>query len=1713
MAIEFQTFMEKSLSRGIDARSAETQIQPGFVSDLINGDVIEGRVKKRVGYQGFAGDLPVRVTTLEYSAVDQTITFSFGATSTVNEDIYIDLSNVRSTPIVVYGRSTLTSGIPFNDSGDEVRYYPAFTVPLRYTFDNTVYNTPGPTITIAQNIHALSSINSFIAVTESTTTYNLSHITALPHEITMDSSTLDVSVDYYNNTGIDRDVFIYYEKKEPSTGSVYVTNFSHTGSGQEVLTIPPATHALDDYSIICQVQEYSSTTYKIVKPDKVTISPTGTVEITLNSSIATTYHIILSITPAVNRLNGNIASMATQTVTLSSTSPWIFPAIYVDNITSLELIYPDSVQYDADTQEFTITFSNGSNTALNFIIYYEFGLIRTNRLRVDALPGDVITTSGTDTSPQLTVWGLRHSEIYGSNKSGKSGWVNWLDSLKKPLERRLLSGLGGNIFVDRSRSEAGTDYLYGLLHPDLQARTASAHSLGPVLWETGETPALTRGYITSDNSALGWGKVTSVTYQIGSGYTRYIVSLTNMAITGTPISTTTGLEDYLTIQQMSHSKHEGTFKIASYTLGVDQITFDVVNPNLSTTDYDDLGCQGDAGIFTDRITLTGGSFSPFLGGDTLSVPGISSDISVTHSLGYVTVVSNITEKIEIAANILVTGNRVSNIVPLREGLPLSTAMVDNIVCGDMLQYSDDSRLVEVIQVNSDITRDVSIVGTGGDYVTVVIGGGGDTSRIAPGYSILISNTGSSFDGPNSVHSVLNSTSFQIDNITGLTGTITGKMIGKLIVVDEQLPWSDSNRDLNPVSVEDRWIPVEAPDDSFNRTPDTHIRHLDTDSYTNQSPVRSTMVSDNMYLTNGVDEVQKMDGSSVYCAGLPDWQPGLFLTTDTTASAKIVVSNRSIPYSSHPSAADEAAGRLPIASSDIDALPIGTRVVIGEASGQIFTVKGYLDTGSSYYIYFDRALPTLSTSHVHTITELSTYRYYFRLNAVDINGNVIASASTGYQDHVVELSSDSAVNLKFTNFPVWCNFDFSHLDLQVYRTLKNGAAPFYLVANIPLSFNGSGDYYLSYTDTFSDADLSKLDPVNTALLGSEIGVGWKGPLRAKYITSIGNRLVLANVRDYPRLDMQMLSDANISDSTLSGIKFTLYRDYSDTASSKVNTFQLVNSGAVTVSSISSVANTSFTLTVSTIPTGLAAGDWIYLYYSTVATTGRNLTVSGWWKVDSFTSSPNTITILHSGAPASITVYPDRLICATDPTDVPVLLGVDGNLGMANGDSTFNLFDAGRRLGMAINSVMSQSSSPLCMARSGNDTGASGRVLISQPRSDVPTMALEIEDLPSAVQLFVNDISYPTGSLIPAATKLFPSRVVVSYENYPEIFDNPTAVLDTQGTSIFDINSADGQEITGVIPFFGQAAFGAAQQSGVLVVFKSNSIYLVDINEKLAGRNYLQKLETTGVGCTAPYSVADTKNGIMFAFDSGIYNLRRNQSVEYVGRFMERNWIEKVNRNALELCQGHHYSIGRKYMLSVPLTTDDFNSEVYVYNHTEETEGSYGAWGRYTNYFATGWANLDSDEFHSSTSGRVFSTRKSGTETDFRDSSTAIIFTLDTRHIDFGNASIRKIVDHIIVYYRTMVTSNSTQIYYSTDTNMDFIPSTRFTLRHANESTGIDDRSGRLITQIKHNTSRRKCAYMQVRITCDDLDVNVEIAGIDFIVGGLNSKGLLHASDSN
>lgn len=1706
------SILVKDLGAGTDQLSPETSIPEGYSERLINYDPkAEGYLSKRVGYVGYSGNLPVRVSSFEYTD-DATSNIRFTL------DRSVDFSTTRSSPLVAYGRTRTAHSAGDWTSTDSAHYYPGFSPQIK----KTLLAASTTTVTVPASEHSQNTAAMLVGTTASTSLVNNSNSHFYPDSLSIDTTTFDVTIVSTNGSASDVDFFSYYLKQDPVSGSIY--NGTHVvGAGTVTVSIPQATHLLSSNRIQSRIYSVSGSTRTEVIPDEMRILSNGDVELDFVSLSGFTAFVILSVAPLTNLATTSLVpSLTEQTVTFPITSAFIFPTIYRENGTTLEQVLADSIEIDADALEATVTFTNTGISA-TFQIYWQYGSITSNTISVDGAvigPGDVYT----EMLPQLTLWGLDHNSLYGAGSRG--GWVNHIDTYRTSSDQRVVSGLGGNLFNARTYAEVGEAYLLPLLYPSLRHRVNGLQYIGPVFWATGDAPGLTRGSIESP-SAMGHEVSSPIIEWDGSlGWMKYSLSVPGMSITGslsTIIRTTSGLEDYLTVSGAGSARLNGTFKIRQVTqTSATTIDIWVENDNVDGSDWDETDSGALVGIFTDSLALD--SSSTFLDGDTLTseVFANSEIVTVKSSSGSTVVFDGLFGLYSMGNNLVVVGNRTSEVMPIRT--LAGAASVTNLVPGDLLEYTGLARQIRILSINSDIERSITIDSSGGTAVVTLTSG--DTNVLTEGQKILLLRAGV-FSGVQTITSIDSLTSFSFDSNEVVSGQ-TGALAGKTITVDEALAWADSPTSAISVTVASRWIPIESPDDSFDLTPSTTQYHFDTDAYDSQEILRSTMSADNLYLSQGSDEVMKFDGANLYRAGLPRWQSHLFLTTDTTGGGNIVINT--------PSSSVTAVSGLKftVSLADFALFSVGDEIA-HSADGAEYTIIAIESDATATYVRVDK---TITGGASGTIRGILNAKYYMRLNAIDSNDNVIASAIVGADDNVARLSVDGKVRLRLVGMPVLGNYDYNRLEAEIYRTkFARGfdsatLSVFYKLATLPMSFN-RGDGYLDYTDTDSDIVLRDADPT-ASLTGAELGTTFSQPLRAASVTSAGNRVVLGNIKDYPRINVQMnQSGTLLTSANLAPLSWLLRKDNTDTGTSTdmVNraAYDWVNSGSLTIGVGGIVRTDATTLTVTTTaPHGQVSGNWVYLYKAAV-TNGALLQHAGWYQLAS-TPTISSFTVYDtSSSITSVAADVDRCAVATTAGNIPVWLGTDGNYGMYNGNTagtTSYLFTATRRLANAINASMrktnvaltGQSSfSPWVVASAGNEF-ASGQLVLEQPF--VAETNLELK-LPAFTNFTVygNGVSREASAEVGSITNLFPSRILISYPNYAELFDNPTAINDTESASAVDVNSADGQEVVTCIPFFGDSAFGAAQKSGIVVVFKTNSIYLVDLAAKAAGQNPVQRIESQGQGCTAPGSVTVTRDGIMFANDSGIYKLTRSLTVDYIGRRMERIWRKEVDRTLLALAAGHHFNAGSQYKLSAPMLANDdvAPSQAFVYDHTREYRADgygQGSWTEYTNHAALGWCNLRADAFWGSTNGRVYKLRRTNTISDYRDDASAVEGEATLRAMDFGDPSIRKAVSDVIIYHRTnTATTENITVSSAADLEDSFNELDPTSVKaNASGVNGLSTLAFRKVVGVRYSLLKRKSFYIQLRISSTGIDQPSEIAAIAYRVSGLTSAGATDAKDT-
>jgi hypothetical protein len=522
--------------------------------------------------------------------------------------------------------------------------------------------------------------------------------------------------------------------------------------------------------------------------------------------------------------------------------------------------------------------------------------------------------------------------------------------------------------------------------------------------------------------------------------------------------------------------------------------------------------------------------------------------------------------------------------------------------------------------------------------------------------------------------------------------------------------------------------------------------------------------------------------------------------------------------------------------------------------------------------------------------------------------------------------------------------------------------------------------------------------------------------------------------------------------------------------------------------------------------MVAGDWIYLTSTTdlLGTGAIKPRYAGWHKITAVDAINNTYSFVVNSA--AITAV-DSSTYDGDGGDVDTITWIGGGvipvpvytdlfMQTVEGSSSNPQIKHLPMLGRAINAVMALESAHSFWAEYANDVTPLGTIIIKNICDDFQVKYDKPNPANGFARIFVNgnQISGASSGWIDAVTTFRGSRIVKSYPNYAECFDNPDAEDASTSDSIIDVNPADGETITAMIPMIGPSTTTSSQLQGTVIVFKEKSIYAVDVE-----RNSFEKLQTNGVGAPYPNSVSQTSGGLAFASTSGIYKIDRSLRISKISGPVD-DLIKEAQTTDISRLQGHGFTTENQYKLSLS------NGSVLVYNYEREGEGKPGAWCEYTNHpVAGGWANSGSLEFFASTMGRVFVNRTSGTVKDYRDdSNTPIALNVVFRATNFGDAAIRKQIRHVNIGFRnTSVTSLDTAVSCGFDCSTNFTTLDSFTIESAAASS---------ITQLRFGIPAGRVNYIQMRIQNSVIDEPIEVTGLTYKVSGLKVAGTEEAKST-
>jgi hypothetical protein len=890
-----------------------------------------------------------------------------------------------------------------------------------------------------------------------------------------------------------------------------------------------------------------------------------------------------------------------------------------------------------------------------------------------------------------------------------------------------------------------------------------------------------------------------------------------------------------------------------------------------------------------------------------------------------------------------------------------------------------------------------------------------------------------------------------------------------------------------------------------------------------------MLNDSMFFTNGVDPVFKYDGRNYMRAGLPRFNPYLFVSkntsTGTTAKISFPTVTATVPSTVKWGAADGYYGAFYTTPGGTAGFAVGDKVKLGTsvsyaniasitAAGTVAGTASGVNVPVSI-INFDSPIFDAASGTTLSIASVE-YKYYFRYNLIDSNNNRIVSATLGSQDVVVVLNTDTRVEFRLLPLPIFGQFDYAKLEVEVYRTKKNESAPYRRISNIEVPYPILD--YIDVYDSTVDALLTDLDYTTSVTEGQELLLGNSLPPVARCITTANNRLLLGATTSTPSVSLTWTSGASAVsylDFDSLGIKLTIngnpYRfyctaAYSDTALTKSISGITYDSGT-NIASIT-YANGAFDADV---------GQWVYMNKEPASgvVVQTNLRYMGWFKVlDKTIGATSTTLTTTIGTPSTTPTYATAYDATADANRIYAVnvaaykdcfpIFTDSDLAKQTKEGNVDaVISTPQKIAAAINAFATLAASgDMFWAEYGNDVSPGiGSMIIRTMSTSDSLQFFEIPGRPSVTlnaKVFANNRLIPSTAFLttvtPAVSVFRGSRIVKSYKNHPENFDNPDGVDAGSSSSIIDVNPADGQTITAMIPLIGPSTSSSSQLQGTVIVFKERSIYAVDIE---AGT--FEKLETNGIGAPYPNSVAYTKSGLAFASESGLYRLDRSLKITKISGNVNRQWN---NSDLLDTdnFHGHHLAKDSQYKLSTPENT------VLVYNYEREIEGKPGAWCEYTNHpVAGGWANQGNYEFFASTLGRVFINRHTNTSTDYRDDSNdGIALDIKFRPMNFGDAAIRKQVRHVNVGFR-----NTAQLSDNIDVSCAFDCSTDFT---SLDSFQTQVEANATISSIRFGIPTGRLTYLQLRIQSDTIDEPIEVAGVTYKVAGLQVAGTKEAKTS-
>jgi hypothetical protein len=1361
-------------------------------------------------------------------------------------------------------------------------------------------------------------------------------------------------------------------------------------------------------------------------------------------------------------------------------------------------------------------------------------------------PGTVLTSEFTG-----AVYGLP-PEIYRDADGLEPGRTDSLDFYTAQAETRLTASKDGNLLKYISVPEFNsyrTNPSGGLpLEPwrfNLNVKgllpVAEDVVLGPAFTGATITSQRTRGYIQYTGGEDGWAVGTSIAWQ-SANLVQFIINTPNKTIVGTPLSAAVGTADWLSVRSAPWTQLIGEWRITSFDLAHSPtaVAITVEIPGVSDNRYDTTEAAAEVGVFTESPLLdisysrTEDSKGVPIVGDILQ-SSLPEDNNAHQVLSTAAGISPFTLRATLSRFQEEIAYDLTKLFYISRNRVIHTSINSYIFLGapyEVLTQEGTSavRFTACAMTPAGTTSgQTPLTGT----MTTALDGTVEFTLeasvkpaikfLSPGQRIMITGEAAHFGGAYDILAInADAPELVITSATGPNKEMTAQ---PATIVPYVLDTCNDDFNINSYNVptlqmtladNGAFVPATIPSS-------TAAAALDFTPQLEQAPrvlrepySRSVSLSESEYLSNGQETPLKFDGINVMTSGVPNWMPQAFFSVINSGTGNIGSGN---PVAT---VASLVGAKFTLAPGEAGFFAAGQSITT--STGQVLTITSI--NASNDEVFVDAVIVGVPT----TITPTLIYRYYFRIEYIDENGVVASGATFGDRDSVLQFAQASNVQIKLTSLPLFGFRDWNSYQISIFRTLAGQAAPFYRVVTLPLSFVNQ-DGYILFTDTRADNEFSDTDRDSfvEGRTGAELAPAWTGPLPAKEMTQIGSKLVLGNFesKSSQNLVLQPSGSNPVTAANLNSAVIAFKRDITSTVASSDNinyqAFEFRTQNEITVNSITVGAGT-FTVT-SAVAHGLAANSWVYLFHSAVAP-NNNLQFAGWWLVAT-APTPTTFTVNWPSVPASVTgtVVNRMSVAAVNTRNVPVWAGIDGNFATVSGQalSTDVRNIAVYRLALAINAhqrlyptftpVNPFTLGPWLSAQAGGYQ-STAQIIIERPEWANTTPAVFLANVTNGRWFSFGAIA-PVSTDIPFQTLAYGSRILASYANTPEVFDAPFVEIDSLSQSAIDVAPGDGQTITGMIPFFGESAFTASARAAALLVLKQQSAYLVDLNEKAAGRNAVQRLETQGRGCQAPHTVVSTKNGTTFCDASGVYQINQDMQFRNVGQRLGRFWDELDTSRIAEFT-AHNALRSSQYQLSA--YKKDGTRVQLTYNYAREylDANGIGSWAIFTGVdFGMAVNQAGTKSVYSLPNGDVVQFRNANTSFDYQGPrGEAFERAVTFRIMDFGAPGIRKLLSSLSLRFRVPTTNIlGLTVQTANDNTRQWVDTDKAEIRTPqNNQSGLGDKNNVVLDTVRFTVRNRKATAFQVRLFDARVREDLQLSAVTYQVVALTAKGVKQAAQT-